>query len=275
MTVSTIAQHVAEVQEPQHERVRALDVLREKYARQYSVEKRYHFPEAGQRADIVHAIYYGRGEHEPKNPIIAASYDMFAQHLVQQFIMLSDEGFEFIAHEGAGEPYGNSYQMFQDIKRGRLVYLPTESTDSIRGDHPMLSETSCRDSSGEPIGLNEVFRCVHDVLAHSAGYGFNFSGEKGAWLVHRGTLPREAHLALWNETRGQNAWTNAGPHMRTVVRNKDSESANNDKIQGIDENIQQEARSLRILRRGEHGWKSLSDRPFPCQKCIIVPSSLV
>jgi hypothetical protein len=65
--------------------------------------------------------------------------------------------------------------------------------------------------------LNDVFRAVHDTIGHGvSGGSFGVAGERAAWIAHRETFPKEALPALWNETRGQAAWTNAGPHMRGV-----------------------------------------------------------
>src|SRR5699024_9834020 len=110
--------------------------------------------------------------------------------------------------------YDNSQHMLEDIKQRKLKVLNTNTTPSIRKSHPMHSKTSLTDSLGTPMLANDIFRAVHDTLSHGFGYNFSFTGEKGAWLMHRSALPKEAHLAIWNETRGQNAWYNAGPHMR-------------------------------------------------------------
>ncbi len=90
-------------------------------------------------------------------------------------------------------------------------------------------------------------------LAHSEGHQFGPYGEKRAWWTHRSCLPRDARLALWCETRAQNCWTNAGPHMVT------GESSSGE---------------LRLKRRGEDGWAPISDRPYAQQKCVRVPSAL-
>lgn len=275
MTVSTIAQHVAQIQPPKLEPLGKLDLLREKYARRHGTGERYEAPDMSRHADIVNAVCYERGRHVPEDPVVAESYALFARHLVRQFDMLAGERFEFMPVDTQRGEYENSSRMMGDLASGRLFYLPTESTDSIQGDHPMLAPVSRRDSPGNSMLVNDVFRCVHDALAHSAGYGFGFSGEKGAWLVHRETLPRKAHLALWNETRGQNAWTNAGPHMWTIVDDEDMKPATEDIFKETLEDIRREARRVQVARRGEERWVHPAERSFPAQKCILVPDSLV
>lgn len=144
--------------------------------------------------------------------------------------------------------------MLTDLRDNKhLYYFRTEESGDtgIGADHPMAKKITVKDHDGteRTIMANDAFRAVHDAIAHSEGHSFGPQGEKRAWWTHRSSLPREAHLALWNETRAQNVWTNAGPHMRT----KDADG------------------NPRLNQPGDDGYLPVADRPFSDQKCVIVP----
>lgn len=79
---------------------------------------------------------------------------------------------------------------------------------------------------------NDTFRAVHDAFGHCL-YGFSFGriGEECAYQVHAASLTPIAACALACETRFQNAWFEFGPHSQRVR----------------------------------------SQRPYPPQKCVILP----
>lgn len=53
---------------------------------------------------------------------------------------------------------------------------------------------------------NDLFRVVHDMVAHvRGGYSFSTNGEYNGMLTHASTLPESAWPALFAETFGQNA----------------------------------------------------------------------
>lgn len=150
--------------------------------------------------------------------------------------------------------------MLADLRDNKhLYYFRTEVSQHSEGalppDHPMASTVTVISPDGHPVRMvaNDVFRAVHDAIAHSEGHQFGPYGERRAWWTHRACLPRDARLALWCETRAQNCWTNAGPHMTTP---------------GGDGAPQ-------LLRQGDDGWMPVSQRPYAEQKCVRVDSALI
>lgn len=252
MSTGTAIQ-VSQLISPQHEPVRFTEQIRDEYARHHSDIFRHQAPPIDESSDVLNAMTYSDSSDQRENAGILASYEILADHLCQQYETMVSHGVSFIEHDSNEEPYRCSADMLEDLENKTLVYLPTSKTNTIEDDHPMVRATPLKNSQGTSMMLNDVFRCVHDSIAHSAGYDFSFRGEKGAWLVHRELLPRAAHLALWNETRGQNAWTNAGEHIRILDGN------------GF----------YRLPRKEDKEWVPMRDRPFPQQKCVLAPSWMI
>lgn len=198
-------------------------------------------------ADIEAADAYAQGSHQPGHPAVASSYGSLGRALDEQLELVLAAGFVIEPWRQDGQPYATSAEMIADACTGHLYYYRTDVEDSqMPSDHPMLGE-----SSHAGMIANDVFRAVHDLLGHAAGgYSFGPSGERNAWMAHRQTLPAESHPALWCETRGQNTWTNAGPHMRTPEGD-------------------------RLLNRHDDRWLPPRDRPFPQQKAVLVHPRLV
>jgi hypothetical protein len=97
---------------------------------------------------------------------------------------------EFVAED----PYKTSKEMFEDVSRGTLKVLKTETT----GAHPLFSDEE-----------NDKFRAVHDYFGHAAtGRGFGQDGEEAAWVHHSQMFTLKARAALTTETRGQNSFFN-------------------------------------------------------------------
>ena len=160
--------------------------------------------------DPVQAAYaYDAMEDNPNAEMVINSYNALQDQIAEQFRLLVNAGLEIEWIEG--EPYANSADMRADVAQGKIRARVTFGTDysDIDRNHPMARW--CQFEVGEYrwVRLNDAFRVVHDVLGHYASSsGFGPDGECVAWLNHRATLTSEAHMALWCETRGQNAWTN-------------------------------------------------------------------
>lgn len=156
----------------------------------------------------AHAFAYDAMAHIPKHPVVRDSYAALAVAIVGQWNGLVTAGFAFTASKD--DPYANSAEMLSDAVVRRLrVYADGGATLPI--GHPMAANPA--KFGAIPVegfsALNDIFRAVHDVMGHAAiGAGFGPKGEYDAWRAHYETLPRDARLALWCETRGQNAWTN-------------------------------------------------------------------
>jgi len=120
-------------------------------------------------------------------------YEALASEVEEQFdFMTKTLGIkvEFVAED----PYKTSKEMFDDVSRGVLKVLQTETT----GAHPLFSDAQ-----------NDKFRAVHDYFGHAAtGRGFGQDGEEAAWVHHSQMFTQNARAALTTETRGQNSFFN-------------------------------------------------------------------
>lgn len=240
--------------------IKEIQAIRQLHMERHGLPRRKSRPHFTAADDIASSMTYEALEHDPSNPKIRESYRVLGKHMVDQHDALTAAGYRFEEWQGETEqPYANSAEMLADLRTNkRLYYYATENSQDTEGflppDHPMARIVTVKDSDGnsKELPINDVFRCVHDLIAHGDGNSFGPQGERNAWWAHRETLPREAHLALWNETRAQNTWTNAGPHMRTT----------------------DEDGTIRLRTPGSEGWLSIADRPFAAQKCVNVPAEL-
>lgn len=240
-----MTQAITRVIPPQITGNSTIAVLREQYIEDYSITQ-YAIPKIDEEHDILVAMIYDESTNET-NAVIQKSYQTFIEHLLKQYRVLKKHGYKFYP---SMKHYPDSVTMITELAVKKAIrYLPSYATDSIDNEHIMMQRTNAVDSQGNRLVATEVFRCVHDALAHAAGYSFGVIGEKGAWLIHRSCLPRDAHLALWNEARAQNTWTNAGPHMRKPDG------------KGF----------YTILKPGDPGFIPLPERPFPYQKTVVAP----
>lgn len=244
-----------------HVPIKELQTIRQNYAADHGFPVRQRMPHLTDADDIAAAHIYANSLHEPNHPRVARSYRAFRRHVAAQWNVLNAAGYRFEPWHGEDEqPYADSAAMLADLRDNKhLFYYRTEVSQHTEGalppDHPMAQIVTLTRADGteQRLVANDVFRAVHDTMAHSEGHQFGPFGEKRAWWTHRSSLPREARLALWCETRGQVAWTNAGPHMTRT-----------------DETGRQ-----RLLRRGEDGWIPITQRPYAEQKCINVHPSLL
>lgn len=240
--------------------IKEIQAIRQQYIESHGLPKRKSRPHFTEVDDMASSMTYESLEHDPSHPKIRESYRVLGEHIVGQHDALVDAGYRFEEWKGETEqPYANSSEMLADLRNNkRLFYYATERSQDTDGalpdDHPMAAIVTVKDSDGgfKKVPLNDVFRGVHDLVAHGDGNSFGPQGERNAWWVHRESLPRTAHLALWNETRAQNTWTNAGPHMRTT----------------------DEHGNTKLLKPGTDGWIPVADRPFAAQKCVNAPAEL-
>lgn len=151
-------------------------------------------------------------------PEAEASYGSLVDEIGRQYEALTAAGLKARAWRGDGEPYGdppgstkpNSDKMRQEVaKTGEFSFYMTDKgfgTGDATPDHPMLRETKFKTADGEPMIANDLFRVVHDMVAHvRGGYSFSTNGEYNGMLTHASTLPEAAWPALFAETFGQNA----------------------------------------------------------------------
>lgn len=196
--------------------------------------------------NIAQANAYEAMVNNPDDPAVKASYAAFSKAIMGQYHTLKAAGFKFEPQKGS-VGYANSQAMIADLNKKHLnVFLTGNTLDGFASaNHPMLQRVNAPEFGKDAV-LNDVFRGVHDVMGHGvSGGSFGVKGERAAWLAHRKSLPAAALPALWNETRGQAAWTNAGPHMQTT-----------DFITG----------ATREMTANDKGFLKLPDRPFAEQK---------
>lgn len=160
---------------------------------------------------------YDTMRHDPTNPYVLASYNALATAVVGQWNGLRAMGFHFLA--STDDPYTCSRDALADISRNGVLKVYADGGQSLPHDHPMQASPVAFGADLNTalegfVTMNDVFRGVHDVMghyaAHRAGLVATFGpvGEYNAWVEHFKTMPAAAYLALWCETRGQNAWTN-------------------------------------------------------------------
>lgn len=150
------------------------------------------------------------------------AYDAFKSVLLQQYEAIKKSGLKIKAWRGEGEPYKSSpdkiWSPSSDVMRqrvqdeGEFYFFMTEKGFGSEGaseeqtKHPLLQMSPAKTDDGEPMLYNDLFRVVHDAVAHLyGGYSFSTKGEFNGMLAHASTLPREAWPALFSETFGQNS----------------------------------------------------------------------
>ena len=151
-------------------------------------------------------------------PEAEAAYKDLVDEIGRQYESLLEAGLKVSAWKGDGEPYGdppgstkpNSDKMREEVARtGEFKFFMTEKgfgTGDFTPDHPMMRETKYKTADGDPMIANDLFRVVHDLVAHvRGGYSFSTNGEYNGMLTHASTLPESAWPALFAETFGQNA----------------------------------------------------------------------
>ena len=120
-----------------------------------------------------------------------AYYKQMAAEVEDQFKFLTEElgiKIEFVDKD----PYANSTEMWNDVRKGQLKVFKTAPSDK----HPYLTNEQ-----------NNKFRAVHDFFGHAAtGKGFGQHGEEAAWVAHSQMFGKDARRAMTTETRGQNSW---------------------------------------------------------------------
>lgn len=240
-----------------HSPVKEIQALRQRYAAEHGLPERGPLPHLSEADDIAAAQAYEHAVHDPSDRTVRRSYAALREHVLAQHQMLLAAGYRFEPWHGQAEqPYADSADMLTDLRENKhLFYYRTEVSDTTEGalqpGHPMAGLVQMPDEQGgtRTAPVNDAFRCVHDTIAHSDGVQFGPVGERRAWWAHRSCLPPAAHLALFNETRGQNAWTNFGPHMRHPTE-------------------------PRGLRPHEPGWMPIPDRPYAEQKACRIPKGL-
>lgn len=159
---------------------------------------------------LIHGFLYEKIEHNPTYELVKESYRSFIVALIEQKEALEKIGYHYCL---SGNEYSSSKDMFNAVGDTHLIdVLSTEYTfENMPLDHPMLEVVD-----GERV--NDIFRFVHDLIGHYIPRNsFSASGERKAWLAHMVSLPPVSWMALFCETRGQNAWTNFMYNHQSLV----------------------------------------------------------
>jgi hypothetical protein len=160
------------------------------------------------------AIEYENLKHTPLDSEVIASYDVFKEELMREWVHLNSFiNVQFYVNPDKAN-YASSKEMLQDLDSSHLKVFATDRSQQFESSHPMLEITFYK---GEEYIWNDIFRAVHDVYGHyRVRSGFGLQGELDAWLAHRQMFAVEALPALWCETRGQAAWTNRWDNHSTM-----------------------------------------------------------
>lgn len=194
---------------------------------------------------------YEAMQHDPENPEVKKAYQAMKDETKAQWDTLTAAGYVMEPWHGEGEPYANSQEMVDDVRKNKHVwFFQTEKgfgeDDATWASNPLTEETDVQ-ANGKPLLYNDLFRAVHDVMGHAKiGNQFGAIGEENAWRIHSQMYTPEARRAMTTETRGQNSWVNFGPHMR----NPDGS----------------------IKKKGDPGYLDVRSRPFAQQKVGLLPA---
>jgi hypothetical protein len=188
--------------------------------------------------------------HEPDNPLVRASYQRYIQEITEQYEFAVEWlGLRVEPWPHASEPYRDSREMIEDVRRERhLYFLATSASRDEATTHLMRTPTGIV-VGGAELPADDVFRVVHDVFGHAKeGHQFGPIGEERAWLEHYGMFSPLARPALTAETRGQTCWMYYGPHLRDTAGT--------------------------LIGRGEPGWIPVPQRPYAERKAGLLPAEL-
>jgi len=152
-------------------------------------------------AAIGLAVRAQQGAPAHISPQLHASYKALTEGVNQQYEHMTrskDKGGMGLSVEVSREdPYSSMHAARADVvKNSRIKVLATETTAAgHQGQHPVWSAE-----------MNDKFRAVHDVFGHLAiGRNTARHGEEAAAQHHAQMFPKQAHAALFSETRAQNS----------------------------------------------------------------------
>ncbi len=144
-------------------------------------------------------------KHEPNNPKVKKAYKIFIKETLEQARKLQKNGIKFQSEE-----YKDANAMFKDVKENKhLLYRPSDNDYKGVEDHPMFQLTNIRNTNGDRMRVNDVFRAIHDINGHfDSKSQFTPDGELGSYNEHKKLYSQEATRALFTETQGQGMWVN-------------------------------------------------------------------
>ncbi len=144
-------------------------------------------------------------KHNPTDPEVKNAYDIFIEETLEQARELQEQGIVF-----QSEQYKDADAMFKDVNENKhLLYRPSDEDYKGVEDHPMFQLTEIRNSNGDRMRVNDVFRAVHDINGHKNSMAqFTPNGELSSYNEHKKLYSKNATRALFTETQGQGMWVN-------------------------------------------------------------------
>jgi len=163
-------------------------------------------------------------KHDPESIKVNRAYTTFINETVEQAMDLQDKGMEFDPNGsqesckkrgigincGQDGNYADAWELFKDVLfNNHIYYKPSTGDYDGFEDHPLYKWTDIKNVDGDKMRANDVFRCVHDINAHTVSRGqFTPEGEQLAYLEHKKLYSADAIRALFTETQGQGNWVN-------------------------------------------------------------------
>jgi hypothetical protein len=174
--------------------------------------KKYHELDKSHAARVAQAY----DELPMYDPDALPHYEAMIKETLDQYNAMKNAGVKITPVDATTYPYGsNPRAAVKDI--GDNKHMAVFKSDAGFGtghaaQHPLLGQSGIVEA-GHPMTHNDLFRAVHDYYGHAKeGYGFRAAGEDNAFRSHASMYSPKALPAMANETRGQNAWLNWGPH---------------------------------------------------------------
>lgn len=157
----------------------------------------------------MHKVFAHEHQHAVHNPDsleVRESYKAFVAETITQYRHIAASLTISFIDDINVISYANSDELRCDIDRGCLKLLLT--VDSLPIGHLLNAPTDII-VNGVYLCANDVFRIVHDVVAHGLnGCSFSLRGETEGFRAHRKFYSPTALPALCAETLMQNSWFN-------------------------------------------------------------------
>jgi len=161
------------------------------------------------KVDPVYGLLVANGyddlNHNPNDPEVKKAYKIFVKETLEQARKLQKNGMKFQM-----EGYKDANAMFKDVNENKhLLYRPSDKDYKGVEDHPMFQLTDIKNTNGDRMRVNDVFRAIHDINGHrNAKAQFTPDGEVSSYNEHKKLYSTDAIRALFTETQGQGNWVN-------------------------------------------------------------------
>jgi len=144
-------------------------------------------------------------KHNPNDPEVKKAYKIFIKETLAQARKLQKNGMKFQM-----EGYKDANAMFKDVEENKnLLYRPSDNDYKGVEDHPMFQLTNIKNTNGDRMRVNDVFRAIHDINGHEKSKSqFTPEGELNSYISHKKLYSKDATRALFTETQGQGMWVN-------------------------------------------------------------------